>query len=154
MTAIDRSSIAIVSIAGLILLSVLLIGGIILMAMRRRDYGRASVIGIMGCVVLLGGAVFSIARGILDEALADLLGLGLAFTISTAISLIFSLTGTALLIWAVVARRNPQQSTPPQGPDWQQPQQPQQQAGWGQHPQPPFQQQPGWQNPPNPPFNP
>ncbi|MGI5288145.1 hypothetical protein ACQEVF_33075 [Nonomuraea polychroma] len=147
---INTSSIAIVSFAGLTLLSMLLVGGIIMMAMRRRDHGRASVLGIIGCVVLLVGTVFNIARGFLDEALIDLLGLGPALTISNAISLIFSLTGTALLIWAVVTRCNPQQSTPPRGPGWQPPQQ--QQPGWE---QPPFQQQQpsGWQNPQRPPFS-
>ncbi|WP_327590137.1 hypothetical protein OHA25_26285 [Nonomuraea sp. NBC_00507] len=143
------TSFAIVTIAGLILLSVLLVGGIIMMAMRRRDHGRASVIGIMGCVVLLVGTVFNIARGLVDEAVADLVGLAPALTISNTISLLFNLTGTALLIGAVVTRRNPQQPAPPQGPGRQPPQQ---QPEWG---QPPFQQQPpGRQNPPNPPFNP
>jgi hypothetical protein len=157
------------------LLSVLLIVGIVLMAARRRDHGRAAVMGILGCVVLLLGVVFNVARGLLDEALAELLSIAVAFTVSSVISMIFSLTGTALLIAAVVARRNPAQAAPPAGqgwprqpqqpewgqpqqPEWGRPQQPQQpewqpqqppQPGW-QPQQPPFEQQPGWQNPPHP----
>ncbi|WP_188195864.1 hypothetical protein [Nonomuraea sp. SYSU D8015] len=134
--------ISILSLIGVVLLGILLIAGIALMAARRREHGRGAVIGILGCVVLLLGALFNVARGFLDGMLADLFDLGVAFTISTVISFGFSLIGTGLLIFAVVARRNPQQPAPPQRPGWQQPQQP----PWG---QPPFQQQPpGWQGPP------
>ncbi|TMR07846.1 hypothetical protein ETD86_50350 [Nonomuraea turkmeniaca] len=151
MTAIDTSSITIVSLAGLFLLGVLLVGGIIMMAMRRRDHGRPAVIGIMGCVVLLLGVVFDAARSLLIDLMSDVLGLTPTFVLSTAISLLFSLVGTGLLIWAVVARRDQRQPAPPHGPGWQPPQPPQ--PGWGQPQQPPFQQQPGWQNPQRPPFN-
>lgn len=147
-----QTTFQVVSLIGLVLMVLLLIIGIVLMAARRRDHGRGAVIGILGCVVLLLGAVFNVARAFLDPLLADLLDMGVAFTITTVISFGFSLIGTALLIFAVVARRDPRQPAPPQGPGWQQPPSQGEQPQWGQPPQPPFQQQqPGWQDPPRPP---
>lgn len=148
------TSVQIISILGLVLLGIMLILGIVLMAARRRDHGRAAVIGIVGCVVLLLGVVYNAVQGFLIELLDDVLDdLGIAYTVTTVVSLFFSLVGTSLLIWAVVARRQAP-SAGPDRPDQSQPH-PQQQWGrqpqWGQSPQSPFQQQPGWQNPPHPP---
>ncbi|MGN9846005.1 hypothetical protein ACTMTI_48595 [Nonomuraea sp. H19] len=135
---VETISLQIVSFIGLFLLGVLLVVGIVLMAARRRDHGRAAVIGALGCVVLLLGTVFSVIQGLLLELLIPLLNLGLAHTFTSVISFGFNLIGTGMLIFAVVARRDPRQPAPPQGPGWQ-------------HPQPPFQQQPGRQGPPYPP---
>ncbi|RVX43540.1 hypothetical protein EDD27_6225 [Nonomuraea polychroma] len=140
----------IVAYLGFFLLGLLPVVGIILMAARRRDHGRAAIIGIMGCVALIVGVVFNAARRPVIQLLGDLFGLELAILVSTVISLIFSMVGTGLLIWAVVARRPQQQPAPSPGPGGR----PQQQPAWGQPPQPPFQQQaPGWQHPQRPPFS-
>ncbi|MBF8187759.1 hypothetical protein ITP53_18870 [Nonomuraea sp. K274] len=137
-----QTSALIISAVHFILMAVLLIGGIIMMLIKRRDHGRAAVMGMIGCFVLLLGAVFSVLSGFLYELLADYLGMGPTFTITNLINLILTVTGTGLLIWAVVARRDPAQPAGPQGQGWQQPP-----AGWQQP-----QQEPGWQNPQQPPF--
>jgi hypothetical protein len=151
------TSVQVISILGLVLLGIMLILGIVLMAARRRDHGRAAVIGIVGCVVLLLGVVYNAVQGFLIELLDDVLDdLGIAYTVTTVVSLFISLVGTSLLIWAVVARRQAP-SAGPGRPDQPQPHpqphpQPQwgRQPQWGQAPQPPFQQHPGGQNPPHP----
>jgi membrane-bound ClpP family serine protease len=147
------------SIIALLVMGVLLLAGIVVTAMGRRAHGRAAILGMTGCILLLLGVIFNMLRGFLTPLLMETFGadLGVAFSILTIFSLIFDATGTGLLIWAVVARRPQQQPAQPQGPGWQQPpgdwQQQHPQQGWNQPPQqPPFQQPPGWQPPPRPPF--
>ncbi|HEX4813726.1 MAG TPA: hypothetical protein VFV66_13345 [Nonomuraea sp.] len=162
-------------VLGLLALAVMLIVGIVLMAMRRHEHGRGAVIGIVGCVVLLLGAVFNIAQSLLVQSLVDLAGLGVAITVTTLISTGFTLVGTGLLIGAVVIRREPRQPAAPSGmqPSGPQPSGPYQpgpypsgpyqQPGGPQHTQQPHQPQPqsqpqppqqpqwgqgGWQQPP------
>ncbi|MGW0805049.1 hypothetical protein [Nonomuraea sp. NPDC002799] len=155
-----QTSISIANIITLLVMAVLLITGIVLMARGRRIHGSAAMIGLAGCVLLLLGVAFNAVQGLLYEFLAETLGirLSLVFLIAAVISLLFSVSGTALLIWAVVARRQPaqpQQQQQQQG--WQQPaanwQQPQ--PGWNQPAQPgwqpPQQSPPGWQPPQQPP---
>jgi hypothetical protein len=93
-------------------LALLLIIGIVLMAMRRREHGRAAVVGISGCVVLLLGAVFNGARGFMVETVFGGLGFWMAYGVWTVLSLGLSLVGTGLMIAAVVTRRQPRQSAP------------------------------------------
>ncbi|MFG1706065.1 hypothetical protein ACFLIM_23000 [Nonomuraea sp. M3C6] len=130
-------------------MAVLLLVGIVLTAMNRRNHGRAAILGMVGCILLLLGVVYNTLFGYFAPTLIRSSGIGLTGTIamSNLISLIFNAGGTGLLIWAVVARRNPPQPSQPQGPGWQQPPQPE----WSQQQQP-FQQPPGWQAPPRPPF--
>ncbi|MEU6719239.1 hypothetical protein ABZ897_47910 [Nonomuraea sp. NPDC046802] len=160
-------------ITGYVALSVmgiLLLTGVVVTAMGRRNHGSAATIGMMGCIALLLGVVFDLLRNLLFETLVETLGISpsLFFMIGTVITLLLDVTGTGLLIWAVVARRKPPAPAGPQGPGWQQPSD-WQQPGWqgqrpgpqpGPHPGPqpgrqpgwpPPQQQPGWQTPPQPP---
>lgn len=146
---IETTFLRFVGLVGLALLGILLVVGIVLMAARRRDHGRAAVVGILGCVVLLLGVVFNSLQGFMIDLLIPLLEIGPSYAVASLISFGFSIIGTGLLIFAVIARRDPRQPAPAHGPEWQQP--PQQQPGWGQPPQPP-QQQPGWQQQQRPPF--
>ncbi|MEV4013246.1 hypothetical protein AB0J35_22335 [Nonomuraea angiospora] len=125
-------------------MGILLLFGVIVTAMARRAHGSAAMIGMGGCILLLLGLAFDGFRSfVLYPQLGASLGME-AVTVTNLVSLLFNAGGTALLIWAVVARRNPRQpAQPPQGPGW--PQQPP-------YPQQPYQQQPDWQNPPQPPY--
>ncbi|AQZ69787.1 unnamed protein product [[Actinomadura] parvosata subsp. kistnae] len=151
----------------LILTLIVLLGGVALMAVRRKEHERASVVGMAGCIVLLVGGVVSIVFSFLTPSLVDSMGYGgyqtLAFILG-AISMLMQAIGTGLLIAAVVMPRKPQ---PQQGAPgaWQQGWQPQGQPEWQPGPQPgqpgqpgwqpgPQQQPPGWQTPPQPPFGP
>ncbi|MGW3343776.1 hypothetical protein ACWDA3_10740 [Nonomuraea rubra] len=163
----------ILTILNLVVMFVVLVGGAVLMGMRRGEHGRAAVAGIVGCVVLLLAVIVSAALAFLAPTLVESLGIGgygpVVMLVNTA-SMILQAVGTGLLIWAVVARRNPQQQARPgQGawptqPEWQHgqpewqpgpqqpgPQQPGPQQPWPQQPGP-QQQPPGWQTPPQPPF--
>ncbi|MEV0820771.1 hypothetical protein [Nonomuraea rubra] len=173
----------ILTILNLVVMFVLLVGGAALMGMRRGEHGRAAVAGIVGCVVLLIAVITGSALVFLAPTLVGSLGIGgyqPVFMLVNAASMILQAVGTGLLIWAVVARRNPQQQARPgQGawptqPEWQHgqpewqpgpqqpgpqqpgpqqpgPQQPGPQQPWPQQPGP-QQQPPGWQTPPQPPF--
>ncbi|MFC4111937.1 hypothetical protein [Nonomuraea zeae] len=143
----------------LIVMSVLLLAGIVITAMGRRNHGRAATLGMTGCILLLLAVLFNTLLQFFTQELFQMFrgDIGVAFAVANIISLIFNASGTALLIWAVVARRNPPQPVQPQGPGRQQPpgdwQQQQPRQDWNQPPQqPPFQQPPGWQQPPRPPF--
>ncbi|WP_345569708.1 hypothetical protein [Nonomuraea rosea] len=138
------------------IMGVLLLAGIVVMAMRRRDHGRAAILGMFGCILLLLRLIVSTLLAYLAPMLFEG-NLEVTFAIANIITLLLDATGTGLLIWAVVARRPQQQPAQPQGPGWQQPpgdwQQQHPQQDWNQPPQqPPFQQPPGWQPPPRPPF--
>ncbi|MFB4281330.1 hypothetical protein ACBJ59_38995 [Nonomuraea sp. MTCD27] len=156
----------------LVVMAVVLLGGAALMAARRQEHGRGSVLGIVGCVVLLLGLGISAlyifwVPELVATAGPD--GYGPILAILSLVSFVFQVAGTGLLIFAVIARRTPrpqpQQPYPgqPQAPWQQQGSWPQEQQGsWSQEQQqppyqqqpqqPPFQQPPGWQTPPQPPF--
>ncbi|MEV0237339.1 hypothetical protein [Nonomuraea sp. NPDC050786] len=130
------------SVISVVVMGIVLLIGVVLTARARRDHGSAAMIGLAGCIVLLLGVLFNILRSwILIPMMADSLGMSIdaVFGITTPISMIFDAGGTGLLIWAVVARRKPQQPVQPpygpQGPGWQQPPAPP--ANW-QQPQPPY----------------
>ncbi|MET7330682.1 hypothetical protein [Nonomuraea sp. NPDC005650] len=145
----------ITNIIPFVVMGILFLVGIVVTAMARRDHGSAAMIGMGGCILLLLGLVFNIFRSyVLFPQLSGSMDLQTTLTVTNLISLFFDGGGTALLIWAVVARRKPRPPVQPQpGPGWQQPpadwQQPP--AGWQQPQQPPYQ-QPGWQNPPQGPY--
>ena len=153
----SSSLFGIISLITTILMAFLLLGGIIITAVKRREHGRGAMLGMVGCVLLLVSVVLAIAQGFL----LPIMGLDLltASAFLNILHLLINASGTALLIAGVVARRQPPQQAQgpyqPQSPyphqpqpDWgQQPQQP----GWQQPQQPPGQ-QPGWQQPPRPPF--
>ncbi|MEU8357244.1 hypothetical protein AB0C27_14630 [Nonomuraea sp. NPDC048882] len=155
----------IISILTTIVMVLLLLGGAILMATRRAEHGRGSVLGMIGCVVLLVGVVINGVFILMAPDLVRSLGFdqyGPIALVMNLLSLLIQVSGTGLLIFAVIARRNPPQQAQaaayaqqaPQGwqqqPEWQQGYQqqgpPQQQPGWQQqqpgrqpqHPQPPY----------------
>ncbi|MEU0568662.1 hypothetical protein ABZ297_25235 [Nonomuraea sp. NPDC005983] len=121
-----------------------LVTGIVLTIGKRRQHGRAAMLGLAGCLVLLLEIVFNVVRSLTFPSLVDSMGIKSANTIvvvETAVSSLLSGVGIGLLIMAVVARRSsPQQ---PAAPGWQQPP-----PAWPQYPQqgeqgrPPA---PGWQ---------
>ncbi|MFI7130383.1 hypothetical protein ACIBQ1_32165 [Nonomuraea sp. NPDC050153] len=136
-----------------VVMGILFLFGIVVTAMARRDHGSAAMIGMAGCILLLLGLAFNIFRSyVLFPQMSSAMDLQTTLTVTNLVSLLLDGGGTALLIWAVVARRKPRTpATQPQpGPGWQQPQQPP--AGWQQQPQQPPYQQPGWQNPPQGPY--
>src|SRR5690606_15145693 len=112
--------------------------GIVITAMGRRNHGRAAVIGLLGCVALLIdgllrlGQVFLLPAIVSSGAYSEVAAMIGVFGL---LSFVLSTTGIGLLIWAVVARRAPQQPASP-APGWQQP-----------YPPPPPPQQ-GWHQPP------
>ncbi|MGV9381596.1 hypothetical protein ACWDRB_37680 [Nonomuraea sp. NPDC003707] len=127
-------------------MGILLLLGVVMTAMARREHGSAAMIGMAGCILLLLGLLFNIFRSyVLFPQMTSSSDIQTTVAVTSLVSLLFDAGGTALLIWAVVARRKPSQpAQPPQGPGW--PQQPSYQQ------QPYQQQQPGWQNPPQPPY--
>ncbi|MFF4617633.1 hypothetical protein [Nonomuraea jabiensis] len=126
-------------------MGILFLFGVVVTVMARREHGSAAMIGMSGCILLLLGLAFDGFRSfVLYPQLGASLGLETTVTVTNLVSLLFNAGGTALLIWAVVARRNPRPAQPPQGPGWPQ------QSPYPQQPYP--QQQPGWQNPQQPPY--
>ncbi|MEU6796310.1 hypothetical protein ABZ907_31845 [Nonomuraea wenchangensis] len=171
----DTGSLVVIGLISALLNGILLLVGLVLMAMRRREQGRGAVLGIAGCAVLLVGAGFALSQSFLQRELVDLLGLVTGLSVWVAISSIIQLVGLGLLIGGVVAKR----TAPPPGPQgWQQqgwnqpapqpypqqpqgqphpqgqpyPQQPQGQQPYPQQPHPQQPPQPGGQHPPQPPF--
>jgi hypothetical protein len=137
----ETGSLMVISLIGALLNGVLLLVGLVLMAMRRREQGRGAVLGIAGCAVLLVGAGFALAQSFLQRELVDLLGLVTGLSVWVAISSVIQLVGLGLLIGGVVARRTPASPAPPQGPQgWQQ-------QGWNQPAPQPYPQQPQGQQP-------
>ncbi|MEW1838841.1 hypothetical protein AB0392_12875 [Nonomuraea angiospora] len=133
-------------------MGILFLFGVIVTVMARREHGSAAMIGMSGCILLLLGLAFDGFRSfVLYPQLGASLGIETTVAVTNLVSLLFNAGGTALLIWAVVARRKPQPAHP-QGPAHPQqgPVQPQQPP----YPQQPYpqQQQPGWQNPQQPPY--
>ncbi|GAA4943800.1 hypothetical protein HD597_000903 [Nonomuraea thailandensis] len=170
----------ILTIFNLIVSLVVLLGGVALMAMRRKEHGRASVVGMVGCIMLLLGGVIGGVFSLMLPNLVESLGMRgftpVSLIVNVAVMLLQAV-GTALLVWAVIMPRNqpqptaqgawqPQPEWQPGQPDWQGGSQPGQ-PGWQPGPQPgqpgpqpgqpgwhpgPQQQPPGWQTPPQPPF--
>ncbi|PRX55698.1 hypothetical protein B0I32_126160 [Nonomuraea fuscirosea] len=148
----------VINIITMIVMVLLLLGGAILMATRRAEHGRGSVLGMIGCVVLLVGVVINGVYILMAPELVRSLGFaqyGPIALVMTLVSLLIQVSGTGLLIFAVIARRNPpQQAAQHAQQGWQQ--QPEWQQGYQQGPQhgypqaPP--QQPGWQPQQRPPF--
>ncbi|MEZ7132030.1 hypothetical protein ACBR40_42410 [Nonomuraea sp. AD125B] len=140
----ETGSLMVISLVGALLNGALLLVGLVLMAMRRREQGRGAVLGIAGCAVLLVGAGFALAQSLLQRQLVDLLGLVTGLSVWVAISSVIQLVGLGLLIGGVVARRTPPSPAPPQGPQgpqgWQQ-------QGWNQPAPQPYPQQPQGQQP-------
>ncbi|GAA1767492.1 hypothetical protein [Nonomuraea bangladeshensis] len=137
----ETGSLMVISLVGALLNGALLLVGLVLMAMRRREQGRGAVLGIAGCAVLLVGAGFALAQSLLQRQLVDLLGLVTGLSVWVAISSVIQLVGLGLLIGGVVARRTPTPPAPPQGPQgWQQ-------QGWNQPAPQPYPQQPQGQQP-------
>jgi hypothetical protein len=145
-----------------ILLMVLLIAGAVLTARARRQHGRAAMLGMYGCIVLLVGEVYTLVRGLALPMYIDAFGYNVVTALLMGlIGFVLTGAGLGLLIGAVITRR-PQTAAQPQNAGWQQEQPyqpPQQQPEWQQQsqpppgwqpqspPQPPPSQQPGWQNP-------
>ena len=134
-----------------LLMAILLIVGIVLMIRAKGEHGRAAMLGMYGCIVLLIGVVFDVARGLTLSYLIDVAGIrsfGVVVLVESVISTVLNGAGLGLLIWAVLARRTPAQ--PQQTPGWPQPPQP---HGWqqAQQPQQPQPQQPEWQRQSQPP---
>ncbi|QYC43947.1 hypothetical protein Nocox_31850 [Nonomuraea coxensis DSM 45129] len=143
MTA--TSSLAVIGLISAFLNGVLLLAGLVLMAMRRREQGRGAVLGIAGCAVLLVGAALALAQSFLQSQLVGLLGLVTGLSVWVVIGSLIQFAGIALLIGGVVARRTEpaQRPAPPQGPQGPQ--------GWQQGPQGPQGWQQGWNQPQPPP---
>ncbi|MFI7440539.1 hypothetical protein [Nonomuraea indica] len=116
-----------------------LIVGVVLMMRGRGEHGRAAVLGLWGCVVLLAGIVLGVVRGYALPFLADALGmqsLSIVLVVESALQTLLTVVGTGLLIWAVIARRPPARDPrqpawqpPPPPPPYQQPRQPPQPPG-------------------------
>ncbi|MEV4394471.1 hypothetical protein [Nonomuraea sp. NPDC049607] len=103
-----------------LLTALLLVVGVVVIGMNRRHVGRAAVLGMSGCGLLLIGTLINLVLSLLTQMLIESYGSSMMAVLPFAylISSLFHLVGIGLLIWAVVARRNaPQQ--PPAG--WQQP---------------------------------
>ncbi|WP_090946504.1 hypothetical protein [Nonomuraea jiangxiensis] len=127
------------SIIAFVIMAVVLIAGIVVTTMRRRDHGRAAILGMTGCIVLLLGVLFNVLYSFLLPTMSATYGLNpLSLSaIFTMVSVLFQAVGIGLLIGGVVARRNAPQPAQPQGVGWQQPAQ-----NWSHGPQQPTEQWP------------
>ncbi|GAB3433734.1 hypothetical protein [Flindersiella endophytica] len=103
-------------------MALVLLGGIILMAVNRPNHGSAAVLGMVGCVLLLIGLIFNATLGFFMPSLVRSSGMSIGTTVAlwSLISVLFNVAGTGLLIFAVIAKRNPPQGTQPGMPGWQQ----------------------------------
>ncbi|MFI6291693.1 hypothetical protein ACIBEJ_08915 [Nonomuraea sp. NPDC050790] len=100
--------------------------GAVITGMARRQHGKAAVLGLIGCVLLMINVLPTAAMTIFAPQIARDLGLSMAstfFGILGFLNMALTLGGFGLLVAAVVARRTPQ----PQAPAWNQPQ-----PGYGQ----------------------
>ncbi|GAA3103175.1 hypothetical protein GCM10020001_020410 [Nonomuraea salmonea] len=101
----------IINIANLLLMVIVLGGGIVMMAMRRKDHGRGAGLGIAGCVALLIGAVVLTAIQFSVTTLVTEMGrtaYEIILPLGNLLVIMLQVTGTALLVFGVVARRTPQ----------------------------------------------
>ncbi|TDD44878.1 hypothetical protein E1286_25810, partial [Nonomuraea terrae] len=110
----------IISMIAQIILAVVLIAGAVMTGLRRRDHGRAAILGMAGCITLLLEVVLGIVIQLMIPAMVTSLGGGsaVALLVVNLISVVLKVTGLGLLIWAVVARRT---SAPAETPSWHQP---------------------------------
>jgi cytochrome c-type biogenesis protein CcmH/NrfF len=98
-----------------------LIVGVVLTAMARRNHGRAALMGMFGCIVLLLGVIASVVQSLFLPSLARDLGDMMAvIMIFSVIHVLLWLVGFGLLLAGVVMRR-PVQPQQPQQPYYQQP---------------------------------
>ncbi|MFE3453776.1 hypothetical protein ACFXJ8_33100 [Nonomuraea sp. NPDC059194] len=117
------------SIAGLLFIIptvILLIVGVVLTARARAEHGRGATFGLVGCVVLLVGAILQAGWQIMMPSIIESSGLAVfsvVYVISGFVFVVVNTLGMGLLIGGVIARRTPPQAQhypqPPQG--WQQP---------------------------------
>ncbi|GAA2306832.1 hypothetical protein GCM10010149_65840 [Nonomuraea roseoviolacea subsp. roseoviolacea] len=108
-----------------------LITGIILTARARREHGKAAMIGLWGCLVLLLALVMRLVWSLVVPHLVGSGGMDtfqIVMLLHSAIDALLTMTGFGLLIWAVVARRaHPGAAAPeahlsaPHAPAWQTP---------------------------------
>ncbi|MEV4564085.1 hypothetical protein AB0K12_09965 [Nonomuraea sp. NPDC049419] len=106
----------IINIADLLLMVIVLGGGIVMMAMRRKDHGRGAGLGIAGCVVLLIGAVIQAAIVFSVTTLVTEMGrtaYEIILPLANLLVIVLQVAGTALLVFGVVARRTPQPAGAP-----------------------------------------
>ncbi|MEV0201996.1 hypothetical protein [Nonomuraea sp. NPDC050691] len=88
--------------------ALVLITGVILTARARREHGRAATIGMWGCVVLLLGLALRVAWSLLVPMLVADGGMDtfqVLMLLHGAVDALVTMTGLALLVWAVVVRR-------------------------------------------------
>lgn len=104
-----------------ILMALVLLGGIVLLAVNRVNHGSAAVLGMVGCILLLIGVISSATLSFTIPSLVRSSGMSINTMIGlwSLVSVLFNVTGTGLLIFAVVAKRNPPQGTPQGMPGWQ-----------------------------------
>ncbi|PZG11274.1 hypothetical protein, partial [Nonomuraea aridisoli] len=97
----------VISMTTQIFLAVVLIAGAVLTGLRRRDHGRAAILGMAGCVTLLLEVVLGVVIQLMVPAMVTTLreGYELAFVLINVVGVILKVTGLGLLIWAVIARR-------------------------------------------------
>ncbi|NUT44313.1 MAG: hypothetical protein HOV86_30395 [Thermoactinospora sp.] len=103
---------------------IILIVGVVLTAMARRNHGRAALVGMFGCLVFLLDVIVSVVQAfLLPQFARDLGSIMTAAMIFSVLHLLFWVTGLGLLVAGVVMRRPaaaPQQPFPPQQPYYQQ----------------------------------
>lgn len=127
-----------------IVLALALIAGAILAGVRRREHGRAAIIGMVGFLMLLLEIVLRNAMLLALPTLVSSYSESMAAaTLFSLVTMLLRIGGIALLIWAVIARRTPT----PQPTSWPHPAA---QHPAAQHPGRPQQGQPGWQHPGHP----
>ncbi|WP_431902698.1 hypothetical protein [Nonomuraea sp. bgisy101] len=108
---------------------ILLVLGIVLTARARAEHGRAATFGMVGCIVLLLGAILQGAWQVILPSIVQSGGFAIFGVVNAVVGFVFvvvDLVGTGFLIGGVVARRNPPQA----------PQYPQAPQGWQQQPPP------------------
>ncbi|GAA4091510.1 hypothetical protein [Nonomuraea soli] len=123
---------------------IILIVGVVLTAMARRNHGRAALVGMFGCLVFLLDVIVSVVQAIiLPELARDIGSVMTAVMIISVVHMLLWMTGIGLLVAAVVMRRPaaPQQPHPgqpqPNQPYPNQPSYPPQQPYYQQQPPPP-----------------
>ncbi|WP_433355979.1 hypothetical protein ACQP25_18525 [Microtetraspora malaysiensis] len=104
---------------------VILVVGVVLTGRARREHGRAAVLGMVGCLVLLANFIMEALSVFALPYVISSWGIGgvQIFSFVTAVlTAILPTTGIGLLIWGVTASRprpaqfpHPQQQPPYQG---------------------------------------
>lgn len=107
---------AAVNLLLVLVVALVLAVGIVLTLRARPQHGRAAVLGTWGCVVLLIGLVANVVTSYLLPTFAAEGGAGsfmLFALVQSGLNTLFTATGTALLVWAVIARRPGRPRQPP-----------------------------------------